>query len=99
MPKYIFECEDCQNIIEKHITISEFLEYKKTEKTCPKCKCHNILQQVAVVGSRVDEHSHFTAEKAKDFARKIVKKIDAGDERAIREYCGDDVNTLKFKNS
>jgi hypothetical protein len=95
MPDYLFKCENCNNQKKINMSINEFLIFKKENHHCS-CDNVTLLKQVVFTPySRVEKNKEEVVSEAKMEAKKIVEKINRGDEKTIVDYCGDQVNHLK----
>lgn len=95
MPNYTFKCEQCQDLTEQTMTISEFLVKKHLKINCEKCLIGVLSHQITSINV-VSERSQDQIDlEIQDEVRKTVDKINAGDQRAFEDIYGDRINPHK----
>lgn len=95
MPDYLFICETCKDEKKINMSIKEFLAFKKQNNVCDCDKQSSLKQVIFIPYSKVEKNKDEVIAEAKMEAKKIVEKINKGDEKTIVEYCGDNPSSLK----
>ena len=95
MPRYNFECDGCEHCISEVMSISEFLETKNTKNQCPVCKTGVLFQKLSPVRNKIERKKEDLLPEIEAEVRKIIQKVDEGDEQTISNLYGDTKNTLK----
>ena len=90
MPNYVFKCLACHHVDTISMEIKDFLE-KRDGISCPTCKNVAMKQQIGKINSKIERKKGEILPILQEEARKIVKKIESGDEREITKIYGDKV--------
>ncbi len=94
MPNYTIECDTCIYMIVKRMPIPSFLLWKGEAHTCPKCG-GQLRQQIAKVGMKIEKsHDQIMADIQQE-VQETVRKINSGDQKAMRDVYGDSLNPHK----
>lgn len=97
MPHYQYQCDKCQCTKTLIMTVKEFLKFKQKNQPCHNCAEGNFQQLVKPSHSKVFRDKHTMIEEARAEAKKVIEKINKGDERTIIDIYGDRPNPLKNK--
>lgn len=95
MPRYNFECNSCNYLTQFEMKITEFLSFKKETHKCPDCAEGVLSQIVKPSRGKIIRDKEAMIQEAREEARKIVEKIDSGDQKAFNDIYGDSVNSQK----
>jgi hypothetical protein len=77
------------------MSIPEYLKIKNTKNECPVCKAGVLFQKLSPVRNKIERRKEDLLSEIEEDVRKIVQKVDEGDERTISNIYGDSKNTLK----
>lgn len=95
MPIYNLKCDKCESESSMEMSIKDFLAFKVKQNICLSCGEGFIKQKITKVQSKIERDKDYIIQEAKEDAKKIVEKINAGDEQTINEIYGDKPNQYK----
>lgn len=95
MPSYTYQCLQCQVVIIKTWTISEYLKMKKEKLQCEICNSGVLSQQVLSINSAIERSQDQVIMDLQTEVREIVEKVTSGDSRSIHDIYGDSPNPYK----
>ena len=89
MPKYFYECKGCQSVTEVSMSVKNFLSKNASQVQCESCDSLDVTRIFTEFSNKIDRSKEEILEKAKEDAKDVVKRIRAGDVRAIRNIYGE----------
>ena len=95
MPRYNFKCDSCNASDHFTMGVGSFLEFKKEEHICQSCNEGILIQMVRPTRGKIVRDKQAMIREAKDEARKIVERIESGDQKAFDDIYGDRENPHK----
>jgi len=97
MPKYNFQCNSCDSLSQFEMKVTKFLNFKKETHGCQACSEGILIQIVRPSHGKIIKDKATMIQDARDEARKVVEKIESGDQKAFNDIYGDKANAHKTK--
>lgn len=91
MPIYNYKCSVCLSDEKFEMNVAKFLSFKKEVHACNLCG-QELLLQVAASFSKIHKDKEAFMEEVSEYARNQIDRMNHGDEKVLRDICGEEKN-------